>query len=145
MANLSDKSGQSNAISVVPRKKHWADLDLSMAIHPIRSDIIPLRDDAAIKNSIKNLILTNVFERPFQPFIAGKLRGLLFEPATSTTALELRDNIADVIGIYEPRARVQSIDINNNEDNNHWDITIFFEILQIGYNSSVQIILKRLR
>ena len=145
MANLSDKSGQSSAVSIVTRKKQWADFDLAMPIHPIRKDIIPLRDDVAIKNSIKNLILTNIYERPFQPFIAGNLRALLFEPATATTALELRDSIRDVIGNYEPRVKLQNINIRSNNDENHWDNTIFFQIRQMGFNSSVQIALKRLR
>jgi phage baseplate assembly protein W len=145
MANLSDKSGQASAVSIITRKKHWADLDLAMLIHPIRKDIIPLRDDVAIKNAIKNLILTNIYERPFQPFIAGNLRALLFEPATSTTARELKDSIRDVVGLYEPRVSLQNIDIKDNSDNNHWDITIFFKIKEIGFNSSVSIALQRLR
>ena len=145
MANISDKSGQATAVSIVTRKKAWADLDLDLDLHPINKDIIPLKDDAAIKNSVKNLILTNIYERPFQPFIAGNLRNLLFEPAGPTTILELRDSIRDVINLYEPRIKIQNIEVLDNSDRNSWTVTIYFLIKQFGVNSSVGIVLKRLR
>ena len=78
---LGDQSASTAVVSTVSRKKGWADLNLSLPLHPIRKDIIPLRDDDAIKNAVKNLILTNFYERPFQPEKAAHLRGILFEPA----------------------------------------------------------------
>jgi phage baseplate assembly protein W len=144
MTGISDKSGHLTAVSIVTRKKPWADLDLELGLHPINKDIIPLRDDAAIKNSVKNLILTNIFERPFQPFLAGNLRGLLFEPASMLVAYELKDRIKDIISLYEPRIKIQSIEVHDNDDN-HWDVTIFFLIKQLGISTSVGIVLQRLR
>jgi phage baseplate assembly protein W len=145
MARISDKSGQATAVSIVTRKKAWADLDLELSLHPINKDIIPLRDDAAIKNSVKNLILTNVYERPFQPFLAGNLRGLLFEPASLITEYEIKESIKEVISLYEPRIAIQNIKISDNPDNNNWDITIYFIIKQFGNHTSVGIVLQRLR
>jgi phage baseplate assembly protein W len=145
MANISDKSGQATAVSIVTRKKPWADLDLELGLHPINKDIIPLRDDAAIKNSVKNLILTNIYERPFQPFLAGNLRGLLFEPASVVTEYELKQSIKDVINLYEPRITIENINITDDHDNNTWNITIFFRIKQFGTSTSVGIVLERLR
>ena len=78
---LGDQAASASVVSTVSRKKGWADLNLSLPLHPIRKDIIPLRDDDAIKNAVKNLILTNFYERPFQPEKAAHLRGILFEPA----------------------------------------------------------------
>ena len=94
MANYTgDRSATSGPISVVSRKKGWADLNLKLTRHPIRKDIMPLKDDEAIKNSVKNLVLTNFFERPFQPRVGANLRGLLFEPADPITKYELSDGI----------------------------------------------------
>ena len=145
MANISDKSGQATAVSIVTRKKAWADLDLDLGLHPINKDIIPLKDDAAIKNSVKNLILTNIYERPFQPFLAGNLRALLFEPASMITEYEIKQSIKDVIDLYEPRIEIQNINVVDSHDNNSWNITIFFLIKQFGINTSVGVVLQRLR
>ena len=145
MANISDKSGAVNAVSIVTRKKPWADLDLALTLHPIRKDIVPLKDDAAIKNAVKNLILTNIYERPFQPYLACNLRGLLFEPADGITMVSLREKIKDVIREYEPRVSINYIDIKDRSDINTWDVTINFRIKEYNTNTNVQIGLERLR
>ena len=145
MANISDKSGAVNAVSVVTRKKPWADLDLALSLHPIRKDIIPLKDDAAIKNAVKNLILTNIYERPFQPQLACNLRGLLFEPADAITRVSLRDKIQDVIRHYVPRVSINYINIKNDSNRNAWNVTINFKIKEFNTNTNVQIGLERLR
>ena len=87
---LSDKSGQTTKSSVVSRKRGFSDLNLKLTKHPIRKDIIPLKDDAAIKNAVKNLLISNFYERPFQPTLGANLRGLLFEPVGVLTNIELR-------------------------------------------------------
>ena len=145
MANISDKSGAVNAVSVVTRKKPWADLDLALSLHPIRKDIIPLKDDAAIKNAVKNLILTYIYERPFQPQLACNLRGLLFEPADAITRVSLREKIKDVIRDYEPRVSINYINIKNDSNRNAWNVTINFKIKEFNTNTNVQIGLERLR
>ena len=145
MANISDKSGQETAVSVVTRKKSWSDLDLGLTLHPIRKDIIPLKDDAAIKNAVKNLILTNIYERPFQPQLACNLRGLLFEPADAITRVSLREKIQDVIRDYEPRVSINYINIKNDSNRNAWNVTINFKIKEFNTNTNVQIGLERLR
>jgi len=142
---LGDQSASKGVVSTVSRKKGWADLNLSLPLHPIRKDIIPLKDDDAIKNAVKNLILTNFYERPFQPEKAAHLRGILFEPADTITKIELKERIKNVLEDYEPRVKVDSIQIRNNSDKNHWDVTIFFAIKQYRQVYSVNIILQRLR
>ena len=62
---------------IVSRKKQHRDLDLSLKIHPIRKDIIPLKDDAAVKNALKNLLITNAFERPFSTSIRCKPKRII--------------------------------------------------------------------
>ena len=138
-------SGNLEQARNVSRKKPHRDLDLSLKIHPIRKDIIPLKDDAAIKNAIKNLLITNFYERPFADDLGANLRGLLFEPAGLLTNIELRSNIRDVIEKYEPRVSVTSIDITDNIPRNEYLIEVFFNIKGINVEQVVEIPLRRLR
>ena len=146
MANYTgDRSATSGPISVVSRKKGWADLNLKLTRHPIRKDIMPLKDDEAIKNSVKNLVLTNFFERPFQPRVGANLRGLLFEPADPITKYELSDGIKQVLVDYEPRIRVTRVGIEDQSDRNAYRITVHFQIIEMDLNTEVEIVLQRLR
>ena len=138
-------SGDLEQARNVSKKKPHRDLDLSLKIHPIRKDIIPLKDDAAIKNAIKNLLITNFYERPFADDLGANLRGLLFEPAGLLTNIELRSNIRDVIEKYEQRVVVSSIDITDNISRNEYLIEVFFNIKGINVEQVVEIPLRRLR
>ena len=99
---LGDKSVSTSKVSVTSRKKGWADLDLSLQLHPIRNDITTLKDDNAIRNAVKNLLVTNFFERPFNSSIGANLRALLFEPADVITKIAIREQITDTIKKHEP-------------------------------------------
>jgi len=149
MAGLiqSDKSikGDTQKARVVSKKKPWTDLDLSLKIHPIRKDIIPLKDDNAIKNAVKNLLATNFYDRPFAPDKGANLKGLLFEPAGILTEIQLRDNIKKVLRKYEPRIQVQGVDINDLSDENAYNILVRFRIKEYDTEESVEIVLRRLR
>jgi len=138
-------SGNLEQARIVSRKKPWRDLDLSLKIHPIRKDIIPLKDDAAIKNAVKNLLVSNFYERPFQDDLGANLRGLLFEPAGMITEIQLRDSIRRVINKYEPRVKIRSIDITDLSENNSYKINVKFLIKEYDSADSVEIILRRLR
>lgn len=138
--NISDK----NNPKTVARKKGFRDLDLKLVLHPFRKDIIPLKDANAVKNAVKNLILTNFFERPFQPALGANLRGLLFEPMDSITELAIEDNIRRVL-LKEPRIKVIYINAESDEDANHYNLTVKFRIKQSDQEEQVAIILRRLR
>lgn len=142
---LSDRSiiGDIKKAKVTSRVKGWRDLDLSLTLHPIRGDIVPLKDDAAIKNSVKNLLLTNFYERPFNDDIGANLRALLFEPADAITRISLKENIKRVINKYEKRVLLQEIDIKDYD--NSYNITVVFKIKEFDSNESVEIVLRRLR
>ena len=138
-------SGDLSKARVVARKKGFRDLDLSLKIHPIRKDIIPLKDDNAIKNAVRNLLISNFFERPFQPSLGANLRGLLFEPAGGITEMNLRENIERVLIRHEPRIEVIQIIIKNLEDQNAYNCVVVFKIKEDDTEESVEIILRRLR
>ena len=113
--------------------------------NPYTNDISFLRDDRAIKNAVKNLLLTNFFERPFQPLTGANLKGLLFEPADAITKVKLREGISRVLTKYEPRIEVTYIDIIDLADKNEYNSTIEFLIKEIKIEAQVEIQLKRLR
>ncbi len=143
---LSDRSvsGRVNKTSTVSRSKGYSDLDLKLTLHKIRKDIIPLRDDQAVKNALKHLILTNFHERPFQAATGANLRGLLFEPADAITELALEDNIRRVIK-DEPRVQPIYVAVDDLSDRNAYRITVKFLIKQSDQESTVEIVLRRLR
>mgnify|MGYP000259084329 CR=1 FL=1 len=143
---LSDRSaaGRTRKTSNVALHKEYSDLDLSLRLHPIRKDVIPLRDDLAVRNSVKNLILTNFFERPFNANIGGNLRALLFEPADAITEMALEDNIKRVLRT-EPRIKTTFVEVVDDPDRYSYKITVKFLIKQFDEESQVEIVLKRLR
>jgi len=149
MAGLiqSDRSitGDLKKARVVSKKKPHRDLDLSLKIHPIRKDIIPLKDDNAIKNALKNLLVTNFYDRPFGRDKGANLKGLLFEPADLFTKIAIKENIENVIRKYEPRVKTRSIVVNDLSDQNAYNIVVNFQIKEYDTNESVEIILRRLK
>lgn len=147
MANLSDKQVNDNyrKSKLDSRKRSWTDLDLSLTIHPIRKDIIPVRDDVAIGNALKNLLVSNFYERPFAVTKGANLRSLLFEPADPFTKISMRDNIARVIRVYEPRVDLLGVDIIDKPDNNAYKVSVNFRIKENDQEETVNIVLRRLR
>ncbi len=143
----SDKSiiGDIQKAKVTARQVGHRDLDLSLKIHPIRKDIIPLKDDNAIKNAIRNLLVSNFSDRPFQRDKGANLRALLFEPADTITEVALAQNIRKVIRKYEPRVKILKISVNDQADRNAYRIIVRFLIKEFDQQDNVEIILRRLR
>ena len=134
-----------NPAQIVAKKRQHRDLDLNFSLHPIRKDIIPLVDDRAIKQSIKNLLLTNANERPFNLNSGANLRGILFEPNDAITRIRLRSAITQSIAAGEPRVIVQGINIEDRPDINSYNIQVFFLITQSNIESDLELELRRLR
>jgi len=130
---------------VVGRKKQFSDLDLSLVPHPIRKDIVSLKDDVAIKNAVKNLLQTNSFDRPFQPGLGANLKGLLFEPMDAITTIDLREAIIDVLVGHEPRIKVSRVEVIPQFDDNSYRIVVNYLIKEFDSQEQVEIILRRLR
>ena len=146
ISNTTATSGNNKSqVGIVSRKKAHSDLNLKLTLHPIRKDIIPLKDDAAIKNAVKNLLLTNFFERPFQPAKGANLRGLLFEPADAITKFELSSGIRRCLEIFEPRIKVLAINVKDESERNSYRINVIFQIIEFDSNQEVEIVLERLR
>lgn len=134
-----------NVGSNVALIKGYADLDVRLLIHPITHDCVPLTDIVAVKNAVKNLILTNYFEVPFAPFQGGNLRALLFENADSFTATALRNEIRRVIEDHEPRVNFVVVEVTDDSDRNAFNVTVGFNIINLNTQTEVNFYLERLR
>jgi len=107
----------------------YSDLDLFFTKRSVDKDVNTLTNVQAIKRSVRNLVLTNFYEKPFHPEIGSGVRELLFEIASPLTSLAISQAVTDVINNYEPRASLNFVDVNAQLDNNAYDISINFSIV----------------
>ena len=109
--------------------RQYKDLDLCFDKKNVSKDITKITDIAAVKRSIRNLVLTNHYEKPFHPEIGSGVRDMLFEPMSTLTAHVLTKKIEDVIENFEPRAKVIGVSAQPNLDRNEYQVTINFFVL----------------
>ena len=106
----------------------YKDLNLNFTKHPIKKDVIPLTDAAAVKRSVRNLVQYGHFEKPFHPEIGSGVRDILFENMTPFTANTLARKIEDVITNFEPRALLAGVEVIPRFDNNQYEVIVEFYI-----------------
>ena len=123
----------------------YSDLDLDFTRNPVTSDVVKLTDVEAVKRSVKNLIQTNHYERPFHPEIGSDVRALLFENMTPLTALNLERKVVEVLVNFEPRAKIVDVRANADIDGNGYHLTISFYVVGIQTPITVETILQRPR
>ena len=108
--------------------KVYKDLNLNFTRHPVKGTLSPLTDVAAVKRSVRNLVMYNHYEKPFHPEIGSGVRDLLFENMTPFVSNTLRKLIEDTIINFEPRVRLAEVAVNPNFDNNQYEVTVEFYI-----------------
>jgi len=123
----------------------FKDIDLNFTAHPVTGDVARKYDEAAIKQSVRNLILTQNYERPFHSEIGSQVRSLLFEPAGPMTSAILKRSIEDTIINFEPRVKLISVQITDNIENNTYNISIVFRIVNTETPIAIDLFLKRTR
>ena len=123
----------------------YSDLDLNFTIHPVKKDINLYTNEAAVVNSIKNLILTNHYERPFQPDIGSNVRRLLFENMDTITATTLEKEIQQTISNYEPRANISRLNVSPDYDNNGFKVYMEFYVVNRTTPITINFFLERIR
>ncbi len=133
------------ATSIITTTREWRDLDLNFNIHPVRKDINKHKSEFAVINSIKNLILTNHYEIPFQPEIGCNIRKLLFEPLDMVTASLIDREIVETITNFEPRARISKVVVKPDFDNNGFSVELLFQIINRTDPVAIKFFLERVR
>ena len=132
-------------MTTVQTKPVYTDLDINLDYHPISKDIVKITNEDAIIRSVKNLLLTDYYERPFQHNIGSNIRKLLFENYTPTTQSMLKEAIQDTITSFEPRCNIIDIVISPFEDNNAVNITFTFSVLNREEPITLDFYLDRIR
>jgi len=123
----------------------YKDLDLDFTRHPVTNDVIKIEDVNAVKRSVRNLVNTQLYERPFHPELGCGVRDLLFENFTPMTGIFIRRKIEEVLVNYEPRANISSIAVNENQDRNGINVEVNFYVLNLPNPVSVTTTLQRIR
>ena len=123
----------------------YKDLDLDFGRNSVTNDVNKLTDIEAVKRSVRNLINTSHFDRPFHPEIGSSVRAMLFEPMTPLTALNLQRKVQEVLINFEPRIKLVQIVSNPNIDSNSYDLRIYFYVIGSNDLIEVQTFLERLR
>ena len=123
----------------------FSDLDLNFTKHPVTRDITRRYDDNAIKQSIKNLLLTRNFERPFHSEIGSPIRAMLFEMPGPMFTNMLQRAIIDVINNFEPRVEILGVRVDDSADTNSVYITLEFKIVNTERPITLDLALERTR
>jgi uncharacterized protein len=129
----------------ITRKIDYSDLDLDFLAHPTTKDVSKKTGNDAIKRSIRNLILTNFYDRPFRSYIGSNVQKLLFENAVPLAIGFLQDAIREVIYNFEPRVELQNVEVNFDQDNNGFNVTLYYVILNRAEPVVTGIFLERIR
>jgi phage baseplate assembly protein W len=125
--------------------RDYKDLDLNFTIHPVKKDLNKLTGPTAVVNSIKNLVSTNHYEKPFNPSFGSNLRRLLFESADKFTATLIEREITEVISNYEPRATVNNVIVSPTVDGNGFNVQLEFFVVNQTDPLTITFFLERIR
>lgn len=123
----------------------FSDLDFNFLVHPRTKDVSTRYDEDAIKQSLRNLILTRNYERPFRSYLGSQVNALLFEPISPLLTSMLEKAISDVIQNFEPRVNLLNVVVQYSPQNNDVYVTISFKIRNTQTPMSINLMLERTR
>lgn len=129
--------------SSIPTK--FSDFSLLFKPHPFTGDITILRNEDAVKNAIKNLVLTGYYERPFYPDKGCGIYHTLFELINPASAISIQEHIQVVLENWEPRINVLEVITEADYDNNGYNVTIRYEIINEVVVKEIEFFLERVR
>jgi hypothetical protein len=128
----------------ITARKWYTDMDLNITPHPSSGDLILKYDKDAVKRSLRNIMLTNDYERPFRPGFGANLRSLLFELADDITKFEIRKQITEAIENFEPRVVIDTIYLNQDMSNRMY-INLHYGIRGVPEAQELEVVLERVR
>jgi phage baseplate assembly protein W len=123
----------------------FSDLNLAFTAHPVTGAVTRKTDRDAVRQSVKSLILTNFYERPFKPDIGCSIRNYLFELWTPATKQQMENAVLEVIKNYEPRARVLRVLVSDNPDLNSLVVSVAFTVRNDSTPVVLDVLLERVR
>ena len=109
----------------------FKDINLSFKRHPVTNDVVTIRDEDAIKRSVKNIIFTILGEKPFEPEFGSVINNSLFELNTSLNEMRISDEIKQSLINYEPRIQSVKVTTSIYSDSNELNCTVQYDIVGI--------------
>ena len=125
--------------------RRYVDIDLDFGRNSVTNDIVRVEDVNAVKRSVRNLVQTNFYERPFHPELGCGVRELLFENFTPLTRIFLQRKIEELITNYEPRASLEQVAVDDDQDKNRLVVDIYFYVVGVPGPQTVSTFLQRVR
>ena len=113
--------------------------------HPLKNTLLRKTNVDAVKQSLRNLMLTDRGERPFQPNLGGHIRAMLFENITNQTFITMQEHIKDVIEAHEPRADVIDVVVSDTFNEHEVQVTIVFRVVNVQEPVTLELLLERVR
>ena len=126
-------------------QKIYSDLDLTFRRLPVTNDVALSYDDQSVIRSVRNLLLTGFYERPFQPNLGSNLNKLLFEPADQLTSNLIESEVRNVISNFEPRVTINSINVTITPYENSFNLSMTFFVGNNTRATTVTLLLQRSR
>jgi phage baseplate assembly protein W len=125
----------------------YSDLDLNMKIHPNKPerDLNILQNAAAVKRSLKHLLMLEKYDIPFETHITSELHKMIFEPMSAVTAGTMMTMIESTIKAHEPRVNLKQVEVLPNYENSSYSINVYFTLKSLNQDDQLSFILKRPR
>lgn len=129
----------------MPRFKRFIDLDLDFIQHPVSNDVTRKYDTSSIIRSVRNLVLTNFYDRPFHPEIGSSVRAMLFENDNQYTRGAIRTAIIATVEQFEPRVENIDASVQLSTSGLSYDVAIFMKATNIIEPVEFNVTLERVR
>jgi phage baseplate assembly protein W len=126
-------------------QKIYSDIDFTFTKKPVVGDVSLSYDTQAVIRSIRNLLQTTHYDRPFNPDLGNQLEAVLFENVSPSMASYVETQVYNIINNYEPRARLQSVKVSADETKNAYYVTVTFFIENATMATTATILLERTR
>ena len=110
----------------------YSDIMSSFMIHPVKKDLVLLTDIDAVNRSLKNIIQTNFYERPYDPLYGANLRHYMFQNFDQNIETEMKIDIQNAINNHEPRVKVISIEVTGDPDTHELNISITYQVINVS-------------
>jgi len=123
----------------------YSDIDMDFASNPVTQDIYKKTNVEAVKQALKNIMLTPFYSKPFAPNYGSPIAGLLFEPMDSITGNAIANIIDETISNYERRVRIDEVTVYPDFNNNLYKIQLDFHVLGVRGPQTFSTSLKRAR
>jgi phage baseplate assembly protein W len=129
---------------ITARNRKYSDLNLLFERKPGSGDVYLSKDAGAVKQSVKNIVLTQFYERPYRPYVGADVRSMLFENITLFSSNTMKEKIISAIQNYEPRAAIQQV-LVREAGSNSISVIVEFKVVGTAERVTLNVELDRLR